>query len=388
MGFIKALFRELRYTIRSRDVIIMLALGPVILTLLFGGTYTNTYVDDIPVAVLDEDGSGLSRSIIQHFEENERFRVAAVVENTEEMKELVESGYVSMGICIPPDFYGDIARGVSSQILIIVDGANLVVGNNSYSAAAGIIQTIAAGAGIKRVEAKGALENTAKSMINPFMFNDRMLYNPKLSYLNYLLLGYVAVFLQQVMLSGVGIQMIKDGQSIAGVSIVRSVLLKILACAFYALLSVAAAIGAAAYLFHVDIRGSVPAALAYCLLYAFAISGPAIFIAAIVKDKLKYMQLSYMLSLPSFISCGYIWPQDQMPQLLVILLKCFWPLINFARPFDLLLYKGVFSLEAFLGLVVYTMVWLPAAIWFFNYRYRKYAEERSLPSAGMQQLPS
>lgn len=387
MGFVRALLHELRYTIRSRDVIIMLALGPVLLTLLFGGTYMNTYVDDIPIAVLDEDGSSLSRSIIQHFEENERFRVAALAGNIEEMKQMVSSGKISMGVCIPPNFYGDVARGTSSQVLIIVDGANLVVGNNSYSAAASIIQTIAAGAGIKRVQAKGVLEDAAKSMTNPFMFNDRMLYNPKLSYLNYLLLGYVAVFLQQVMLSGVGIQMIKGGTSIAGASIAGAVLLKILACAFYALLSVAAAIGAAAYVFHVNIRGSVPAAMAYCLLYAFAISGPAIIIAAIVKDKLKYMQLSYMLSLPSFISCGYIWPQDQMPQALVILLKCIWPLINFARPFSLLLCKGVFSIEAFLELVIYTVIWLPAAVWFFNYRYGRRTEGGSLTAELPQRLP-
>lgn len=380
MMFIRSLLHELCYTLKSKDVIIMLALGPVILTLLFGGTYMNTYVDDIPIAVLDEDNSSLSRAIVQQFDENERFNVTVLANNKEELKEKVDSGEVCMGVCIPSHFYGDVARGVSSQVLIIVDGANLIVGNNSYAAAANIIQTIAAGAGIKRLEAGGVLEDTAKSMANPFMFTDRMLYNPKLSYLNYLLLGYIAVFLQQVMLSGVGIQMIKDGYSIAGASIARSVLLKILACAFYALLSVAGAIGAAALVFHVNIRGSIPVAMVFCLLYAFAISGPAILIAAITKDKLKYIQIAYMLSLPSFISCGYIWPQDQMPQALVVLLKCLWPLFNFAKPFSELLIKGVFSAEAVKGLAIYTMVWLPAAVLFFNYRFRAAQEAINAPA--------
>lgn len=371
MQFVRDLAHELRNTVRSKDVIILLLLGPVLLTILFGGIYMNTYVDDIPIAVLDEDASSLSRTMIQHFEENERFRVAVMVDSTEEMEKAVTSGQAYMGICIPSNFYADVLKGASSQVLILVDGANIVIGNNSYAAAANIIQTIAAGAEIKRLEGRGVQESTAFSLANPFMFNDRMLYNPKLSYLNYLLLGYIAVFLQQVMLSGVGIQMLNGGSAITGSSLARSVLLKILACAAYALLSVSAAIGAAAFIFHVDLIGNVITALGFCLLFAFAVSGPAILIAAVTKDKLKYMQISYMLSLPSFISCGYVWPQDQMPHLLVILLKCIWPLMNFDRPFADILLKGNISYESVIGLLAYTLVWLPAACIFFNRRMGK-----------------
>lgn len=370
MTFLKALLRELKAVLTSRDVIILLAIGPVALTLIFGGTYINTYVDDIPIAVLDEDHSGLSRMIIQQFEENERFTVKTLVDNTEEMKRLVNSREVFMGICIPAGFSGDVTRGASSDVLIIVDGSNMVIGNNSYAAASTIIQTIAAGAGIKRLEADGLVGQEAMNMANPFSFTDRMLYNPKLSYMNYLLLGYISVFLQQVMLSGVGIRMIKDGGSSQGAAIIRTALLKILSCVFYAMLSVTAAIFVAEKVFYVDIRGSIPLALAYCLLYAFAISGPAILIAAIVKDKLKFIQVAYMLSLPTFISCGYIWPLDQMPTVMVYLIKALWPLINFARPFDELLFKGIFPAEGMIGLALYTLVWLPIALVVFNYRFK------------------
>lgn len=380
MRFVRSLLHELCYTLRSKDVIILLLLGPVLLSVLFGGTYMNTYVDDMPIVILDEDDSSLSRTIVQHFDENERFSVVAFVDNIQEMEEVVDSGDAFMGVWIPQNFYNDVLMGASSQVMVIVDGSNIVIGNNSYAAAANIIQTIAAGAGIKRLEAKGILENTAMSMANPFMFTDRMLYNPKLSYLNYLLLGYIAVFLQQVMLSGVGIQMLNDSYNIAGPGIIRRVLLKILACAAYAILSTAGAIGVAAWIFHVKIRGNVLLALLFCLLFAFAISGPAILITAITKDKLKYVQISYMLSLPSFISCGYVWPQDQMSQVLVILLKCFWPLFNFAKPFSELLFKGVFPAEAIKGLIIYTLVWLPVAVLLFNYRFGARQRNEGVPA--------
>ncbi len=382
MRFVRSLIHELRYTLRSRDVIILLLLGPVVLTVLFGGAYVNTYVNDIPIVILDEDDSSLSRTINMHFNENDRFRVAAFVGTVEEVEEMVSSGQAFMGICIPQNFSEDVLKGASPQVLVMVDGANIVIGNSAYSTAAGIVQTIAAGAEIKRLEGKGVLPDTAYSMANPFMFTDRMMYNPKLSYLNYLLLGYIAVFLQQVMLSGVGIQMLKDSGSIAGTGngIIRAVLIKILACAFYAILSVAGAIGAAAWIFHVNIRGSVLAALSFCLLFAFAISGPAIMLVSLTKDKLKYMQISYMLSLPAFITCGYVWPQDQMPQVLVFLLKCFWPLINFGKPFAELLFKGVFPVKGIIGLAIYTAFWLPVSVLFFNFRFGKSSKASGIPA--------
>jgi ABC-2 type transport system permease protein len=327
-------------------------------------------VNDIPIAILDEDHSSLSRMVIQQFDQNGRFNVKAFVDNTEELKELVNSKKIYMGVCIPAHFSDDVSNGASSEVLITVDGSNMVIGNNSFAAASTIIQTIAAGAEIKRLEADGIVGPAAKSMANPFVFTDRMLYNPKLAYMNYLLLGYIAVFLQQVMLSGVGIQMIKDGERIAGRSIIKETFLKILSCAFYALMSATIAIFIAAGVFHVNIRGSIPLSMLFCLMYAFAISGPAILIAAIVKDKLKHVQIAYMLSLPAFVSCGYIWPQDQMPWILVLLIKCIWPLMFFARPFDELLFKGIFPTEGFIGLALYTLIWLPVSIMLFNDRFK------------------
>ena len=215
-SLIKSLIKELRELLRSRDVIILLALGPIALTILLGGAYVNTYIEDIPIAILDEDNSSMSRMIAEQFDENQRFFVKGYVENTEQLNELIDSKKIYMGVCIPEDLSKNVINGTSSQVLIIVDGTNMVIGNNSYAAATSIIQTIAAGAEIKRLEAKGVIGYNAKNMANPFVFTDRMLYNPNLAYMDYLLLGYIALFLQQVMLSGIGIRMILEGEKIAG----------------------------------------------------------------------------------------------------------------------------------------------------------------------------
>lgn len=361
----KPLIREIKSTFFNKDIIILLIAGPVALTILFGGIYLNSYVNDISIAVLDEDNSSLSRMIVQQFQESERFNVKIFAQSPEELKSVIDDKKVYMGVYIPKDFSKKINTSDGLQVLVLCNGTNLVVGNNAYAAAAGIIQTLAAGTQIKLIESKGIVPEVANNMALAFKFSDRILFDPRMTYMNYLILGFVAVFLQQVILSGIGISVVNDGENIAIGGTIKKLLLKILACSFFALLSTFTAIGIVRYLFNVQIRGSLFTALILCIVFVFAISCPAIILASLLKDKLKFAQIAFMLSLPSFVSCGYVWPQDQMPWLVALLIKIFWPLMNFARPFDEVLFKGL-TLNDVSGniaqLGLYILFWMPIAL--------------------------
>ncbi len=372
MLFLKALFEEIKSTFKDLDVIVLLIGGPIFLTLLFGGVYINTYVEDIPIAILDEDNSSMSRMIVQQFDENDRFNITHYAHSKEQLQQIIDNGNVYMGLYLPHNFAKDISTLNSSQALVVVDGTNMIISNNSYAEAANIIQTIAAGTQIKLIEAKGMLPQIAESIAMVFQFEDRMLYDPRMTYMNYLLLGFIAVFLQQVILSGIGISIIKNGNHLAKENTGFKILLKILSTSLIALFSTFISIKIAQNIFAVPIRGSFLIALLMSFSFVLAISAPAIIIASIVKDKLKFAQIAFMLSLPTFVSCGYVWPQDQMPDFLPILIKIFWPLINFARPLDEVLFKGIsFNIiqNNILQMFIYALIWLPISIWIFKRRF-------------------
>lgn len=368
-----SLLNEINLVFKNKDMLLLLFVGPIFLTLLFGGVYLNSYVNDIPIAVLDEDNSSMSRMIIQQFSENDRFAVKYYCDSKDQLKDLIDGRKVHMGIYIPHNFANDITTLQSSEALVIVDGTNIIIGNNAYAQAATIIQTIAAGTQIKLLEAKDLTPQSAQNMAMVFNFNDRTLYDPRMTYMNYLLLGFVAVFLQQVMVSGIGSSILKDTATIAEGNIVVKVLWKIAACSIFALTSTGIALGIASKVFKVAIRGNLLIGLLMCCAFILAISCPAIMFAAITRDKVKLSQISFMLSLPTFVSCGYVWPADQMPVILVNVLKIFWPLINFARPFDELLFKGVsphIFLKNILELLLYTAVWMPIALLVLKMRFK------------------
>lgn len=373
MWFLKCFLKNLKETLFDKDIIIVLLLGPIVLTLLFGGIYVNDYLEDIPVVVLDMDNSSMSKMIIQQFDEHERFNVNYQVDSEQDLKELIDLRKVHLGVVIPKDFSRDVTTLKTSEVLILVDGSNMIIGNNAYAQAADIIQTIAAGGQIKLIEAKGIVPAQSKQMAMPFMFADRILYDPKMTYINYLLLGYIAVFLQQVTLSGVGISIIKHGEMIAEEKTTRKIFCKILASGFYSVLSVFISIWIASNIFKVQIRGDLSIILLMSVIFVFAISAPAIILASIVKDKIKFTQISYMLSIPTFISAGFLWTIDQLPQPLVVGAKALWPLIYFARTFSEVLFKDLpFSIakENIIQMSIYTLIWLPIAIFIFRRRFR------------------
>lgn len=373
MACLKKLWLELISTLKDRDIILLLIGAPIFLTLLFGGVYMNSYVEDIPVAVLDEDNSTMSRMLIQQFEENERFYVKYTLNSRTELEEALASGDVQMGLYIPIDFYKNITTLKGTEVLVLVDGSNVIIGNNAYAAAASIVQTIGAGVQMKVMAGKGALPQTAQNMALAFQFTDRTLYDPRMTYMNYLLLGFVAVFAQQVILSGLGISVLKDKEKLTQENTVLGILMKILICGVLSMASTLGAIGIAAKIFHVPIRGDLTLALLLCGAFVLSISGPTILLATAAGDKVKLAQLSFMLSLPSFVSCGYVWPPDQMPEVLVKIIKALWPLIYFARPFDEVLFKGL-SFEAvrpqLISMAIFTAAWLPLSILAFRRKYR------------------
>lgn len=373
LSFLRMIFKELKNTIFDRDVIILISLGTIFLTLLFGGVYLNSYIEDIPVAVLDEDNSSMSRMIVQQFYDDDRFDLAYHISSREELKDLIDSRKVHMGVYIPPDFSKDVMTLESSEVLILVDGTNMVVGNNAYAQAVSIIQTIAAGTQIKLIEAKGIVPSLSYNVAMPFQFSDRILYDPKMKYMNYLIVGFIGVFLQQVMFSGVGISVVKRGEYFAGKNTIKKLLTKVIALAILALTSMCMAIYLAKSVLNVPIRGSIGNGLIFASVFILAITCPAIILASIVKDKLKFAQISYMLSLPTFACSGYLWTIDQLPAPMVTVSKCLWPLIYFVRSFDEVMVKGLrFEMIKgnIYGLLIYTLVWMPIAIFILKKRYK------------------
>lgn len=364
--FLKSLLSEIDYTSKKLGLLILLFIGIPFLGMWFTGAYYSEYVNDVAIAVLDEDNSTLSRQIIEYFDKNERFHVAYHATNREELQRLIDERKAYMGVYIPTDLNNNIKLGNQSQVMILTDGTNVIIGNNVYAGAAQIIQTVSGGASIQVLEAKGSLEEgIATNMAVPFGFEERMLYDSKLTYMNYLIYGIIAVFLQQLMLSAMATLLFRNPEETAARDTFKQILAKIIVAAICLIGSGSFTIFLLHKKFNLIFNGNIMSAIVLSILFAIAISCPAIILFSLTKKKTRFTQIAYMLSLPTFLTCGYVWPVDQMPTLLAVIAKTIWPLMNYARSFDEIMIKGLsFATVSrnVVELALYIVIMMPIAI--------------------------
>lgn len=318
--FFKSLWEEIDFATKKIGLLLVCFIAMPFLSMWIGGAYYNSYVNDVSIAVLDEDNSSLSRKIIRYFDENERFIVEYYAKDKMELEQLINERKVYMGVYIPQDLSMNIKTGKQSQVLILTDGTNAIVSNNLYAGAASIVQTVSAGAAIQVIEGTGSMqENEANGMALPLTFGERMLYDSKLTYMNYLMYGLFAVFLQQLMLSSMATLMARNPEEVAAKRTLPKLFAKMVLSGICLMSSGAFSIYLIHRKFGLIFNGSIALAILISALFAIAISCVGIILFSLTGKKTRFTQVAYMLSLPTFLTCGYVWPIDQMPNALVAL---------------------------------------------------------------------
>lgn len=300
---------------------------------------------------------------------NERFDVSYYPENRQELEQLLYDGDAHMGIVIPEGFESGVSIGDPKEILVVTDGTNIVVSNNAYAQAAVIIQTIAAGVEIKVIEANGVLPRIAENLALSLNIGERVLYDPKMRYMNYLIACYMAVFFQQLMLSSMGSKFIRGKNYIASGNTTQKALAVTASCIVGIMPSMLLGLAGIKYVFHVPVRGSLWTAGLLTLLFAFAITGLSMILASFTKERVEYSKISFMLSLPTFVLAGCVWPIEQMPYALRIIARATWPLIGYAKNVQEIFMKGKeFSavVPDIIYLLVFGVVWLYIGVKKYN----------------------
>jgi len=365
MIYLEAFKREFDSIFKYKGMIILLFIGPIFLTLFFGGVYYNDYVKDIPIAILDEDMSSLSNLVGNYFLSNERFEITNYPSTRDELQKLIDDGEVQMGICIPKGFESKVTTYQSSQILAITDGSNIVIANNAIAQATLITQSISAGIEMKLIQGKGVTPQIAENISLVYNIEERMLFDSKMTYMNYLIICFLAVFIQQLMLSAMGSTFIRDNKYISSGNVVQKVLAALSACFVGILPAVVISMFILLKLFHVPMIGNIWTVIILTIFFVIALTGPSLLIASMTKDRVKYSQFSFMLSLPTFVSSGCVWPADQMPKVLEIIIRAFWPVINYAKVVQEVLIKGMSFITVvpnILQMVLFSIIWLPIGI--------------------------
>ncbi|MHC1745615.1 MAG: ABC transporter permease [Negativicutes bacterium] len=363
MGILTVIRRELRMMFIDEPKIAAILFGvPVLYVILFGMVYSTNVVKLIPTVVYDQNQTEVSRTLIQAFEDSERFRIVAYTSSQEEMDFILQQETAQAAVVIPPDFSRDIKKGSATQVLLIVNGNNLLFANPAVGSAQEIVQTFSAGAGQQLMEKTGQLPSMALGSAAPVRFGLRVLNNPTYGYANFIIGGLGANGLQLGIVLAICTTLIgvyrreKDWRDISSGRIVIG---KLLPYWMWGMVSFATYLVIAYQFLLLPVKGNPGELLLIGSAFVFAVSAIGLFFSAIAPNEVQAVQLPIAYIMPAFLFSGYIWPDFAMntfSQLVSTILPLTYAAVNIR---DLMLvgcapdlYRGVLVLSAMGGVLL------------------------------------
>ena len=116
--------KEFQQLLRDKVMLVFLIIAPL-LELLLMGSMTGGGVENLAIAVVDQDRTRASRALIAKLEQTDEFRLVGYPASVAEARNWMLSGKVAAIAVIPPDYGTSLTDSAqSAQVQIIADGSN------------------------------------------------------------------------------------------------------------------------------------------------------------------------------------------------------------------------------------------------------------------------
>ncbi len=353
--------KEFIQTLRDRRTLMMLLSMPIIQLLLFGYA-VHLSVEHIPTAVADQSRDSASQAYVDAMEASGYFDVVAYVPGQAEVTRAIDEGRVQAGIVIPPDFAARVERN-DAQALFLVDGSDLFTSQSAYNAATAIADAHATSVLVKRFERSGQVSEDQSLL--PLDALVRILYNPNLTDLWFVIPGMCAMILQTQTIALTTAAIVREREmgtieQLLVTPIVPSELMigKIVPNIVIALINMLTILALGVFAFHVPFQGSFWLFFWLAFMYVFSGLGLGLLISTISQNQQQAQQLNMALALVGLLLGGFMFPRNAMPAALRLVGNLF-PLTYFIPISRGIITKGIgieFLWEQVVALFIYVVV--------------------------------
>ncbi len=286
---------------------------PIIQLVLFGYAI-NSDPRQLPAAVLLADHGQYGRTLLWALRNSNYFALDRVVRTEDEANDLLARGEVQFVITVPENFSRKVARGERPPLLVEADATDPSATGPAISAVATIARTA-----LQR-DLQGTLAHLNPAA-DPIELRIQRRYNPENITQYNIVPGLLGVILTMTMILMTGLAMTRERERGTFENLLATPALpievmtgKIVPYILIGLIQVAIILGAAAWLFHVPMLGSVT--LLYFCVFLFIAANLALGItfSSIARNQLQAMQMTFFFFLPSMLLSGFMFPFRGMPE--------------------------------------------------------------------------
>jgi ABC-2 type transport system permease protein len=311
-GVVGAFVAEYGRALRERGAFSLIVLAPVIYGAFYPQPYLGQLVRAIPIAVVDDDSSEVSRRLVQALNAHEAVRVAARPSTLAEAHAALARREVYAIVDIPAGTEREVLAGRRARVPAYVDSVYFLLYNRTVQ---GIVESSGAVtaellSGDSRPD--GSLYRAALARSSPVEVLNQPLFNPTGGYASYIVPAAFMLILQQTLFMGVatlGAARRHHGSAATVVGRGLAHLLLALPGAILFLVVLPRIYGFSATTAHL---GDL---LALLLPFMLSVSFLGQFVSSWFRHRETAVLLFIATSLPLFFLIGVAWPVEAIPPL-------------------------------------------------------------------------
>lgn len=360
--FAAVLRKEMIQRVRDRGTLILILSVPLIQLFLFAYAVDLT-ADHLPTAVADMSMDGAGRAFLDDLVVSGYFDVVSYEADETAVLRAIDAGRARAGIVIGPHLAADVERG-GAQVLVILDGSDSFSVQSGYSAATAVAQAHALELAAAQVTRTGIDAGTHRGRLEtmPIRASMRVLYNPNLDDLIFVMPGLVAMLLQVIAVNTTAQSVVREYELgtieqilatpirplelVAG-KLIPNVLFVVIDQIVITVLGI--------FWFGVPFRGNLWLFAWLSLLFTVSGLGLGLLISTVTRSQKEAEQMTSLLMMLSLLLTGFIYPRSPMP-VAVKMIGNLIPLTYFIRIARGIITKGVgiaFLWTDVLALVIY-----------------------------------
>lgn len=299
-------FLELRRDPRLFGIVLM---APLIQLGILGYA-ASTDVQDVPMVVVDADGSVESRALVSSFEVSRNFVVVDTLPSSAGIEPYLNTGRAWMALSIPSDYSKRLRSGQPVTVQVIADGTDA----NSTNVAVGYAGALVAAHG-------QAVAQIGVPPVPLIAVDVRIWFNPELESRDFMIPGILALLLLAVTTNLSSMTIVREREvgtleqlNVTPIARWELIAGKLLPYAVLGMVNVLLVVAVAVFWFEVPFLGSVALLLLMSLIYLMTTLGIGLFVSTISSTQYQAMiTSSFFFLLPMVFLSGFIFPIENMP---------------------------------------------------------------------------
>jgi ABC-2 type transport system permease protein len=312
---------EWRRVLGTRSAFSVLFLAPLVYGIYYPQPYLHQILRKLPIAVVDNDLSDLSRRIVETLDASGALSVAVRARTLAEARAAIDRGKAFAAVEIPPGTERDVLKGITAHIPVYADATYLFIFRSTASGVATAVGALTSELVSRGARSDGSLVKAKLASTNPADILPQPIFNPVGGYASYVVPAAFVLILQQTLLIGAamltGAALAKGGVAFAGVfgRGIAHLTIYLPALALYLIVL--------PRIYGFSTLGHLPQIFALATVFLLATSFMGQAIGAWFTRPENATILILATSLPQFFTTGFAWPREAIPDTAIALGRIF-----------------------------------------------------------------